>query len=448
MRIFLATIGCCLMSMHALADTDYFARRFLLDLDGNAAYYTVTLPASVYEASQRGDLGDLRVFNGANEPVPYSLDSPPSVEPASAILQAVHWFPLAPAATHNEAAPLGVTIAADGSLRATNAGPGQRQRDTDLIDLGDAAGRVDALQVHLRDENYQGRISVEASDDLHTWIPAAEAQLLKATYDGNTLKQERIALDNLHARYVRLTWHDGPPVIASINIEVRPRDAPSTNVATRLQWREGIAARAGTVPGEYLFETGGTYPVDRLRLALPQENTVARAIVYSRTNAQSPWREVTRANLYRLHNGTSGQTNPIIEFDTDTDPEWRLSVDVRNGGLGSGALGVAAGWRAATVTFVARGTPPFTLSVGNAGLKSTAVSRLDLLPGGPSQEASARVGSMLPMPLHEASESSAVKDADSTRRYVLWVALLVAVGVLGGIAWKLARSAGGGEAQR
>jgi hypothetical protein len=124
----------------------------------------------------------------------------------------------------------------------------------------------------------------------------------------------------------------------------------------------------------------------------------------------------------------------------DTDRQWRVVVDTRNGGLGSGTLSVAAGWRPATLTFVARGAAPFTLAVGSAAAVSTAVSRADLLMGASSVAVAARLGEALPVE-EDADAQSSGKDPDAKRRYMLWAALLLAVGSLGAIAWRLARGA-------
>ncbi|MFM0071224.1 DUF3999 domain-containing protein [Paraburkholderia sediminicola] len=449
-RVLIAT-GWCLaissvwVSMAAVA-ADRFAHRFALELESGAAYYSVPLPAAVYAASQRNDLGDVRVFNGAGEPVPYSLDAPHESARAPATLRTVHWFPLPPAASGGTGAPLGVTIAADGSLRATSAPPDRAQHDTDLIDVAREArgeARVDALVVHVRDDNYQGRVSVESSDDLRNWQPAGEAQLLKVSYNGSTLSQDRIELNGMRARYLRLHWLDGAPYVESIDAQVQVASAGAAQRADmQRQWREGIVARPGPKAGEYFFETGGPYPVDRLRLNLPQPNTVAPAVVYSRSGLETAWREVSSAMLFRLHNGTVEQSNPSLEMAPDTDRQWRVVVDTRNGGLGSGALSVAAGWRPATLTFVARGAAPFTLVVGSAAAVSSAVSRADLLMGASSVAVAARLGEELPVGQETDAQSSG-KDPDAMRRYMLWAALLLAVGSLGAIAWRLARGAQG-----
>jgi len=447
-RVLIVTGWCLAISSvwvsTAAVAADRLAQRFALELEGGAAYYSVTLPAAVYAASQRSDLGDVRVFNGAGEPVPYSLDAPREPSRAPATLHPVGWFPLPPAARGSTGVPLGVTIAADGSLRATSAPPDRAQHDADLIDVaretrGEA--RVDALVVHVRDDNYQGRVSVESSDDLRNWQPAGEAQLLKVSYNGSTLSQDRIELNGRRARYLRLHWLDGTPYIESIDAQVQAASADNAQRAdTQWEWREGIVAHAGPKAGEYFFETGGPYPVDRLRLNLPQPNTVAPAVVYSRAGLESGWKEVSSATLFRLHNGTVEQSNPSLEMAPDTDRQWRVVVDTRNGGLGSGTLTVAAGWRPATLTFVARGAAPFTLGVGSAAAVSSAVSRADLLMGASSVAATARLGEALPAE-QDADAQSPGSDPDAMRRYMLWAALLLAVGSLGAIAWRLARGA-------
>ncbi|MFM0222347.1 DUF3999 domain-containing protein [Paraburkholderia dipogonis] len=423
----------------ALAADD-FAQHFALQIDDGAAYYSVTLPAAVYAASQRHDLGDLRVFNGTGEPVPYSLDAPRESARTPSTLRQARWFPLPPTAAGSSGAPLGVTIGADGSLRAPSAPPARAQHDTDLIDLGRVSqtSRVTALVVHLRDDNYQGRVTVESSDDLRHWQPAGDAQLLKVSYNGSTLSQDRIELDGTRVRYLRLRWLDGTPYVDSMDMEIQALAADPAQRADRA-WRDGIVAHAGPKPGEYFFSTGGPYPVDRLRLNLPQPNTVAPAVVYSRTGLDTPWREVAGATLFRLHNGEVEQSNPSLELTPDTDRQWRVVVDPRNGGLGSGTLTVAAGWRPATLTFVARGSAPFTLAVGSATTVSSAVSRDDLLMGASAVPATARVGDALSP--EQAARAQSAKDPDAMRRYLLWAALLLAVASLGAIAWRLARGA-------
>jgi hypothetical protein len=444
-RLLRLTGGClalaALWTSAPAAAADAFARHFALQLEDGAAFYSVTLSASVYEASRRGDLGDLRVFNGAGDAVPYSLDAPREPARIPPALRQVRWFPLSSAATGDNGPPPGVAMSADGSLRATSAPPPRAQHDVDLIDAGRAAraGRVGALLVHLRDDNYQGRVRVEASDDLRHWQPAGDAQLLKVNYNGSTLSQDRIELDGVHVRYLRLHWLDGAPYVDSIDAEVLAAGVDAARRADmKREWRKGLVAQAGVKPGEYFFSTGRPYPVDRLVIGLPQPNTVAPAIVYSRAGLNAPWREVAHATLFRLHNGEVEQSNAALELKPDTDRQWRVVVDTRNGGVGVGALTVAAGWHPATLTFAAQGDEPFTLAVGSAAATSAAVSRDVLLKDASSVVATARLGDA-PHVVQQTGAPPAAGDPAVLRRYLLWAALALAVGSLGVIAWWRAR---------
>lgn len=75
--------------------------------------------------------------------------------------------------------------------------------------------------------------------------------------------------------------------------------------------------------------------------------------------------------------------------------------------------------------------------MGDASLVSSAVSRDALLVGMAPEVRPARVGAALPA---SAVAPAAAADADAGRRYVLWGALVVAVGVLGAIAWRVAKA--------
>ncbi|MBN3775563.1 DUF3999 family protein, partial [Burkholderia sp. Se-20378] len=106
MKRLAALLGLSLFASFAAADgtpgAGHAAQRFSLDLDGAAAYYQLTVPQPVYAASRRDDLGDVRIFNGAGEPVPYSLDAPATAAPAVPPTRTpVHWFPLPPARADN-----------------------------------------------------------------------------------------------------------------------------------------------------------------------------------------------------------------------------------------------------------------------------------------------------------------------------------------------------------
>ncbi|OWT73469.1 MULTISPECIES: DUF3999 domain-containing protein [unclassified Achromobacter] len=445
-------------SAETAAPAAVVVHRYALEPLGSASYYQVTLNDAVYAASRRSDLSDLRILDGAGEPVPFTFDNAvAAARPAT--LRPVRWFPL-PATggqgaedggsgNDNNSGTLSLTIGPDGSLHAAPRSAAVPARGGDIIDLGADGAPLSALLIHLQDKSWQGRVDVAVSADLRAWTPVIQAPLLKTGSGDATLAQERVELDGLRARYVRLRWPDGAPTLAGIDAESTPMDATPPTRA----WRGGIATQAGANAGEYRFDTGGAYPVDRVQFDLPQPNTVARGQLYSRADAQAPWRRVAEGQLLRLQaampNGATAnagsaaagqgeQRNPPWAVPVDADRYWRLSVDTRGGGLGSGLPTVSLGWRPTIVTFVARGTGPFVLAVGNPNWRASAVTLADLMATDAGAPAQARIGRELaPMPPAVVARQ---EDPGAGRRYVLWGALVIAVAMLAGMAWRLSRT--------
>lgn len=432
MKRTLKALSACALACFVLAETS--AQRFALDLQGNAAYYALKLPAEVYAASVSGVTRDLRVFNASGEPVPYTFQEEATPTAAPQQFRDIRWFALPTPKQANSGAPLGVSIAPDGSLRAAAMAQPPASRDGDVVDVSHVSGTLTALIIHVQ-AGFQGSVMISASSDLRDWQEIASGQLLNVRSGQDVLSQERVELGGVQARYLRLRWPDGAPLISAIAVEAQTGTA--TPPPQRI-WREGITARAGKVAGEYLFDSGGRFPVERFKLSLPQPNTVAKATLYSRGDAQAPWREISSAPLYRLSSARGSElSNPALEIPApNTDREWRLMVDMRNGGLGSGMPVAALGWLPDTLTFVARGEAPFSLAVGQESLAGAAISRTELIVNSGAEIGKAQLGKPLPpLPVDTATK----EDPDAKRRYILWGALLLAVAALGVMAWHLAR---------
>src|SRR5207247_11469020 len=66
------------------------------------------------------------------------------------------------------------------------------------------------------------------------------------------------------------------------------------------QWREATGAPVRDQPGAFEFDLGGTFPVDRVTLLLPEQNTVAPMQLFVRAAAAGEWHPVGSAVFYRL----------------------------------------------------------------------------------------------------------------------------------------------------
>ena len=66
--------------------------------------------------------------------------------------------------------------------------------------------------------------------------------------------------------------------------------------------------------------------------------------ILARARPADPWHRVTPATAYRLTREGEELTSADIEVGPTTDRYWLVMVDQRGGGIGSGPLGLGAGW--------------------------------------------------------------------------------------------------------
>ncbi|MDO3534648.1 DUF3999 domain-containing protein, partial [Ralstonia pseudosolanacearum] len=300
------------------------AERFELTGAPGAPYYAVTLGAEVYAHSRDAGLADLRILNGDGEPVPFSIDRPRDAAPQARTLQTVRWF-AAPAEEDGKPGTAGVVLGTDGVLRATGPLPAQASARAWLLDLSPLRDTVTAVVVGLPAAEFQGEVSVQASDDLQHWRPVTRATLFHLANQGSTLVQDRIELAGVHAKYLRLTWQGKPPVPDAVRVELAS-GMPAAPADSDIQWRTGLAPVQVPATGDYLFDTGGAFPVARVKVRLPQTNTVVQATLSARANARAPWRPVTSARLFRLAGagGRGEQESPPMVVPATGERYWRL----------------------------------------------------------------------------------------------------------------------------
>lgn len=425
------------MAVASLLSASAWAERFALSGTPGAAYYAVTLNEDVYAHAHEASLADLRILNGDGEPVPFSIDVPRDVAPQARTLHDVRWF-ATPVDDTQRPGAAGVVLGADGVLRATGTPAAPESTRAWLVDLsplhdGNTA-TVTALVVALPAVEFQSGVNVQASDDLQHWSPVAQATLFRLSNQGSTLVQDRVEFNGLRAKYLRLTWQGKPPAPEAVRAELAV-GAPVAAADSAIQWRAGLAPVQTPAAGDYQFDTGGVFPVERVKVRLPQANTVAQATLYARADAQAPWRMITSVRLFRLAGagGQAEQENTPVTVPATADRYWRLQVDTRSGGLGAGTPQLAVGWRPATVTYAARGSVPFSLAIGEVA-RGHPVARSDLLAGASPAVASAQLGAMTDSP---ADALKAEPPAGRTRQWILWGALVAAVAVLAAMAWKL-----------
>jgi hypothetical protein len=441
---------------------DDFAWSLPLETDPREGLQQLELDALVHQGLMRRDLGDVRIFNAAGESVPYAFAPIPQPPAATPDPIALPIFPIhGERGARIEALDLKVQARADGTVVGLSTQPKGPERagsrigyllDASAIKAPVAALRLDwtppATGTHVR-------VRIEESSDLDRWTTLVQAApLIDLQFRDQRLQRNRIAFAARTPKYLRVTFGEGEEPIALDRAWAEPAAAAAE---PKRLWREVTGAQVAGTENRFEYDLGGLFPVDRLRVDLPNANTVARVRIATRARTSEPWRPVTEAVVYRLLRGGSEVASPDIAFGAVADRYWLLEADTRGGGLGSGVPSLHAGWIPRRIAFAARGAPPFRLAFGNGEAKPSAYPIATLVPSYEPGKVLDLPQARLGAPAPNAPSPAPPADKPDYRRWSLWAVLLLAVAVLAAMAYRLVRhmrtgadtggSPQGGEAQ-
>jgi len=427
-----------------------FAWTAPIAVDGREALYVAELPLAVYAGSVHRGLADLRVYNGAGENVPHALRGVAVPDPRRREAVQVPIFPVwAKPGAEIGGVSVRVQQGRGGSIidvKTNERGAAPRRVAGYLVDTSALEERLQALEFdwnEVGDDGFAGRVRIETSDDLARWTFVAEGPLVTLRHAGHVLAQKRIELKRVKAKYLRVSWPTSQEMPQLTAVLAEPVDSP---VETPRAW-QSVEASPGEKPGEYLFDLGANAPFDRLRLELPNPNTVAPVQFLVRTKRADPWRLVASATVYRL--SQAGQT--FVSGDTMIRPTreryWLVRADPRSGGLGGGMPKLTAGFLPQQLLFVARGEGPFVLAFGSAKVASAALPVATLVPDyrddKPLEAARATLGeARAQLRAPSAWPEWLELEPGDWKKLALWGVLVIGVALLAWMAWRLGAQVG------
>ena len=443
MRTWLACVAMLSATLAAAAERlEEFGYAIPITLVPGDALYALRLPASVYRHGVRPNLADLRVFNASGEAVAHALRTPKEPEKGTAASAKLPIFPVRGTGA-NEAGTdtLEVEVRRDGAVvgvRSTRA-PGSTPVVAWLVDASAFDSPIEALELAIpAATDVVTRLRVEASDDLKRWSRVNDdAPVVRARFGGERLEQLRVSMNGARARYLRLTDARGAFTFPLEGIQAF---APAANGTRELETLSLVPAASDPSRRAWEYDSGGRFPVERVALAVAEDNAVLPFELEARADEKTPWRPVARGVAYRFTQ--DGVTVASSEFAVPRVTDRFLRVRV-SGSTPLPAAGpkLELRWLPAELVFAARGSPPFTLAYGRADAESAAMPVDALIPGYGTPNA------MTPKRAEPGDErtlagETATREAPDYRRWGLWAVLVVGVLVLGGMGLKVARDAG------
>lgn len=370
-QICIATLLLLLFAGNALARDSRpgdFAYGIPLQTAGTEALYQFTLPDVVYRSVTRSDLGDLCIFNHLGELVPFTLShfAAPPVNPETRILTL---FPVSGSRPQESGGVSLLVKKGDGgsliSVQAVESGARSSRITAYLLDAATVKAPLQDLTLEWKEqsEGTVTKLRVEGSDNLEDWTTLVpSAMLIDLRYGDQRLERRSIELHGSLMKYYRISSAaatDFPKFTTAV-----ARLSSATAELPR-HWTRVTAAPRSNRAGDYLFTTGGLMPVDRVRVQLPQENTLIQASFFSRATEKDPWKQGPTALLYRLRIRGETLTSPDVVLPVSSDRYRLLRIDQAGGGIGKGLPQIELGWLPARILFLARGGGPFQLAFGS-----------------------------------------------------------------------------------
>lgn len=427
-------LGLAALGTAALADPAEFVRGRVVQSDVGERVVRAVVPQDVYEWITRSDLGDVRVFNAAGIELPYRIRRPHGQEEFSPWVE-LPVFALPPSTTDPGAGASvnihldegGAVVAVDGARLESS------ERGAYLVDASTHDVPFSQMRVAWRagSEGFVGRFRLQSSSDLNTWHDRVESATL-AELSGATgvVRVDTIELERARMRYLKLTQLEGSTPLEVESVAVRGR---TTRLPAR-QWKTLVGER---VDDGFEFATGGMFPLDRVAVAMAQDNYLVQAKLSSRARPKDPWRSRGEHSFYATTvQGLTVTGNPVPS-QTD-DQFWRVelaSADV--------TPLLRVGWRPDELVFLNQGPAPVVFAYGRGGLAGKPWPMADLLAqinGDADFDQLPTVTLSAPNTLGGPAMRQAERDPVDWRTVLLWSVLLLGVVVVGTFAYRLVKA--------
>ncbi|RKZ47069.1 MAG: hypothetical protein DRQ58_07440 [Gammaproteobacteria bacterium] len=352
-------------------DLEQFAKGYELKTDGSAAIYKLDLPQSIYQTTVRSDLGDIRVFNKDKKRVPHAIRRPGSNQEKGMIHLDLAFFPLhgSDNSRRNTGTSLEFKVADDGTIIKIHSGENFSVADNAdirryLIDTSGVNQSIDELEFELTgvESGFIKRAQLQYSDNLNDWYNLVDNfSIAELDYGSHKLHKNKVTLPKKNFRYLRFVWKEKPDGIQLKNIKARINTVWTSHHRQRLEVSGQLVDSEKQI---YEFDLGGRFPLDRINIILPEENTLIEAEINSRNNEESEWRRRYTGLIYNLQVKENSIESGEINIRPTRDQLWQLQVKTQDG-LGDELPVLEFAWAPNELYFLARGQGPFTLAYGN-----------------------------------------------------------------------------------
>ncbi len=351
----------------------------------DAPFYELEIPGLVYETITRDDLGDLRVLNANGQVVPHGLRTIKIDQTEKVVEADVPFFPLfQQTGVSNSGLSLNIQRSSNGEIININSrvpGSNEEQRLTGyLLDLRQWDKPVSKVIVNWKNpgnKSFIRKLRVSKSQDLEHWQDVASGKaLVNMAFQNHKLTENSIKLQIEKTNYLSLHFEDQKPGLEVDNIQIYHTQFSYK----RLNNWKTVSLKKTTEEGEYTFNTELKALAHDIDIKLPENNTVVRVKVLSRSSDEDQWQHRGSALLYRLTVNETDIEQSNVNIYSNRDTQWLLRFDQQGGGIGAGSPRVKFSWYPQQLVFVARGGAPYNVVWGSTRVNPVNINANQLLP--------------------------------------------------------------------
>ncbi|MEO8743509.1 MAG: DUF3999 family protein [Lysobacteraceae bacterium] len=328
MKPLIVVAGLLLVASVAAATPADYASKWTLVTD-KADVYTIMLDEGMYRQITRADLSDLAAFNAGGEELAFG-----PLPTADRVLRDTWrdavWFAL-PTQTAANASDLQLHVSrrADGALTIDTSLSGGSQNATTQVSVTDilidarAKDRlIDGLAFDFAPNavSFTAQVDVEASEDLQHWHAVSTgASIAQLSQNGQVLLRRTVEFAPQAATYLRIHATTALPLRA---MQLRLRGVG--NQPARAELDADFVGRDGNA---FVYRLPARIPVDRVSIALADDNAVTRFSIATREQGETQWHAIGDYTAFRLRGAGIALDAEPMDVGTTRAREWRIEPD-------------------------------------------------------------------------------------------------------------------------
>ncbi|MDX1404600.1 MAG: DUF3999 family protein [Woeseiaceae bacterium] len=345
-----------------------YAWGFPIETDQVASFYSLELPLEVYRSVSDPALRDAGVFNSEGNPLSRTFERPGNDRQRAERLSPLPALPLF-AAVDSRDQPRELKLERNvGSsqfsfdledlLRADN----DQQLVAYIVDTRQSEEPVAAIELAWGavPPGFMGKVDIDGGNDLAQWTNVGSAVVAFLQEESASIEQRRIALRRGDFDYLRIRWEGLPDGwhLSQVMGVYAENGADADRKFVELE-----ASATDPDDGGKIYSLGGAPYVDRIRVLLPEPNTVITARVMYFSERRDRWLEAGRGSFHHIIQDNHAVMSDALEIGPTRTSRFKL---IMTRGPSDAVINLEAGWRPDRLLFLAQGMPPFTLATGNA----------------------------------------------------------------------------------